>query len=117
VLPELSRRGVQVDAVTDQTSAHDPLNGYVPAGMTLAEAEELRRRDPKSYVEQSMQSMARHVEAMLRLKRAGAITFDYGNNIRKMAFDTGVLDGDYILSAEAFNQYGVSGPGRQESSD
>jgi len=92
VLPELLSRGVEIDVVTDQTSAHDPLNGYVPAGVTLAEAEELRRTDPKSYVERSMQSMARHVEAMLALKRNGAVTFDYGNNIRKMAFDTGVKD-------------------------
>ena len=92
VLPELLRRDVEVDVVTDQTSAHDPLNGYVPSGITLEEAEELRRTDPKSYVEQSMQSMARHVEAMLALKRAGAVTFDYGNNIRKMAFDSGVED-------------------------
>src|SRR5436305_951892 len=92
VLPEIARRGVRVDAVTDQTSAHDPLNGYVPAGLGLEEAEELRQRDPRGYVERSMQSMARHVEAMLALKRAGAVTFDYGNNIRKQAFDAGVRD-------------------------
>ena len=89
VLPELVKRGVKVDAVTDQTSAHDPLNGYVPAGLNLDEAAELRERDPAAYVEQSMQSMARHVEAMLALKRAGAVAFDYGNNIRKQAFDAG----------------------------
>ncbi|MDQ5836267.1 MAG: urocanate hydratase [Acidobacteriota bacterium] len=92
VLPEIARRGLKVDAVTDQTSAHDPLNGYVPAGLQLEEAEELRRRDPAAYVERSMQSMARHVEAMLALKRAGAVAFDYGNNIRKQAFDAGVRD-------------------------
>src|SRR5919199_2613903 len=92
VLPEIVRRGVRVDAVTDQTSAHDPLNGYVPAGLTLEEAEELRRTDPKAYVERSMQSMARHVEAMLALQRAGAVAFDYGNNIRKQAFDAGLSD-------------------------
>ena len=92
VLPELVRRGVKVDAVTDQTSAHDPLNGYVPAGMSLEEADELRRSDPKGYVERSAQSMARHVEAMLALQRAGAVAFDYGNNIRKQAFDAGVSD-------------------------
>ena len=92
VLPELVRRGVQVDAVTDQTSAHDPLNGYVPAGMTLDEAAELREADAKTYVEKSMESMARHVEAMLELKRAGAVAFDYGNNIRKQAFDAGCKD-------------------------
>ena len=92
VLPEIVRRGVNVDAVTDQTSAHDPLNGYVPAGVSLEEAEELRRTDPRVYVERSMESMARHVEAMLALKRAGAVAFDYGNNIRKQALDAGVAD-------------------------
>ncbi|HEX8709270.1 MAG TPA: urocanate hydratase [Pyrinomonadaceae bacterium] len=92
VLPELLRRGVRVDALTDQTSAHDPLNGYVPAGLNLEEADGLRRTDPGGYVERSMQSMARHVEAMLELKRAGAVTFDYGNNIRKQAFDAGCAD-------------------------
>jgi urocanate hydratase len=92
VLPEIVRRGVKVDAVTDQTSAHDPLNGYVPAGLSLEEAEELRREDPKAYVERSTQSMTRHVEAMLALKRAGAVAFDYGNNIRKQAFDAGVRE-------------------------
>jgi urocanate hydratase len=92
VLPELVRRGVSIDAVTDQTSAHDPLNGYVPAGLTLEEAEELRRADARGYVERSMQSMARHVEAMLALKRAGAVAFDYGNNIRKQALDAGCSD-------------------------
>jgi urocanate hydratase len=92
VLPEIVRRGVSVDAVTDQTSAHDPLNGYVPVGVTLEEAAELRCRDARAYVERSMQSMARHVEAMLALRRAGAIVFDYGNNIRKQAFDAGCKD-------------------------
>src|SRR6266480_204374 len=70
VLPEIVRRGVKVDAVTDQTSAHDPLNGYVPSGLTLEEAQELRQNDPARYVERSMQSMALHVEAMLELKHA-----------------------------------------------
>jgi urocanate hydratase len=92
VLPEIVRRGTRIDAVTDQTSAHDPLNGYVPAGLSLEEATELRRTDPTGYVERSMESMAIHVEAMLALKRNGAIVFDYGNNIRKMAFDAGCKD-------------------------
>jgi urocanate hydratase len=92
LLPEIVRRGVKVDVVTDQTSAHDPLNGYVPAGLTLEDAAELRRGDPHAYTECAMESMAVHVEAMLALKRAGAIAFDYGNNIRKMAFDAGVKD-------------------------
>ncbi len=92
VLPELVRRGVVIDAVTDQTSAHDPLNGYVPAGLNLEEAKELRQRDARGYIERSMQSIARHVEAMLALKKAGAIAFDYGNNIRKQALDAGCAD-------------------------
>jgi urocanate hydratase len=92
VLPEIVRRGVKVDAVTDQTSAHDPLNGYVPAGLTLEEADELRRIDPSAYSDRALESIAIHVEAMLALQRNGAIAFDYGNNIRKMAFDAGVSD-------------------------
>jgi urocanate hydratase len=92
VLPEIVRRGVRVDAVTDQTSAHDPLGGYVPAGLSLEAAEELRRTDARGYVARSTESMARHVEAMLALKRAGAIAFDYGNNIRKFASDAGCAD-------------------------
>ncbi|HEY9284361.1 MAG TPA: urocanate hydratase [Pyrinomonadaceae bacterium] len=92
VLPELVRRGVRVDAVTDQTSAHDPLNGYVPEGLTLEEADELRRADARGYAERSKQSMARHVEAMLALKRAGAVAFDYGNNIRAFAREAGCAD-------------------------
>ena len=92
VLPELIRRGVRVDAVTDQTSAHDPLNGYVPAGLTLEEAEELRRSDPRGYVGRSTESMARHVEAMLALQAAGAVAFDYGNNIRAFAREAGCQD-------------------------
>ena len=90
VLPELVRRGVVPDVLTDQTSAHDALNGYVPGGMTLADAGRLREREPKTYVERSMQSMARHVEAMLALKASGAVTFDYGNNIRAQAVQAGV---------------------------
>ena len=91
-LPEIVRRGVKVEAVTDQTSAHDPLNGYVPAGLSLDEASELRKKDPAAYVKLSMDSMAVHVDAMLALKRAGAVAFDYGNNIRKQAFDAGCSD-------------------------
>jgi len=89
VLPEIVRRSVKVDIVTDQTSAHDPLNGYVPSGLSLAEADELRSSDPVAYVERSKAAMAVHVQAMLDLKRAGAIAFDYGNNIRKQALDAG----------------------------
>ncbi|HEY5552725.1 MAG TPA: urocanate hydratase [Opitutaceae bacterium] len=89
VLPEIVRRGVKVDIVTDQTSAHDPLHGYIPAGLSLAEAAALRKSDPKDYVARSTSSMAVHVDAMLDLQRAGASAFDYGNNIRKFAFDAG----------------------------
>ncbi len=89
LLPEIARRGVGVDLVTDQTSAHDPLNGYIPEGFSLPDAADLRRRDPKEYVRRSMDSMAKHVRAMLDLKGQGAIAFDYGNNIRRMAFDAG----------------------------
>jgi urocanate hydratase len=92
VLPEIVRRGVQVDVVTDQTSAHDPLNGYVPQGLTLTEAAELRKQDPEEYVRRSTASMVKHVDAMLALQRAGAVTFDYGNNIRRFAFDAGCAD-------------------------
>ena len=92
VLPELVRRGVTVDVVTDQTSAHDPLVGYIPAGLSIAAADELRQRDPADYVKRSKASMAVHVNAMLALQRAGAIAFDYGNNIRKMAQDAGCVD-------------------------
>ena len=90
VIPELAERGVVPDILTDQTSAHDPLNGYVPNGMTLADALELRQRDPKEYEERSLDSIARHVEGMLRLQKMGAVTFDYGNNIRTFAFQRGV---------------------------
>jgi urocanate hydratase len=90
VIPELAERGVVPDILTDQTSAHDPLNGYVPNGMPLAEALELRQRDPKVYQEKSLDAMARHVEGMLRLQKMGAVTFDYGNNIRTFAFQRGV---------------------------
>ncbi len=92
VLPEIIRRGIRVDALTDQTSAHDPLHGYVPAGLSLEAAAELRRTDPEAYLSRSRESMVRHVEAMLTLKRAGAVVFDYGNNIRKQAFDGGCRD-------------------------
>ena len=92
VLPEIVRRGVQVDVVTDQTSAHDPLNGYIPQGFTLEEAAELRRSDPAEYVRRATATMVVHVNAMLALQRAGAVTFDYGNNIRRFAFDAGCTD-------------------------
>ncbi len=92
VLPEIVRRGVEVDVVTDQTSAHDPLNGYVPQGLTLSQAADLRGRDPAEYVRRSTASMVVHVNAMLALQRAGAVAFDYGNNIRRFAFDAGCAD-------------------------
>jgi urocanate hydratase len=92
VLPELVRRGAVPDVVTDQTSAHDELNGYVPAGLSLAEAAALRESDPAAYVTRSMASMAAHCEAMVELMRRGAVTFDYGNNLRGQARDAGYAD-------------------------
>jgi urocanate hydratase len=92
VLPELARRGLVPDVLTDQTSAHDALDGYVPNGLSLAEARSLRRRDPDAYVSRALGAMADHVRAMLALKRRGAVTFDYGNNIRAQAEKAGVAD-------------------------
>lgn len=89
VYTELLLRNVIPDVVTDQTSAHDPLS-YVPAGMSLTAAYQLRESDPQKYIELSLKTMAKHVEAMLGLQKAGAITFDYGNNIRQRAYDQGV---------------------------
>jgi urocanate hydratase len=92
VLPELAQRGIVPDVLTDQTSAHDALNGYVPNGMSLDDALALRREQPDEYVKRSMEAMAAHVRAMLELKRMGAVTFDYGNNIRAQAKQQGVDD-------------------------
>jgi urocanate hydratase len=90
VLPELLRRGFIPDVLTDQTSAHDPLNGYVPNGMSLEEARHLRASDPEDYLARSFHAMGVHVEAMLALQKQGAVTFDYGNNIRTQATKAGV---------------------------
>ena len=90
VMPDLVRRGVVPDVLTDQTSAHDTLNGYIPAGLTLGEAAELRRRDPVDYVSRASESIATHVRALLALRDMGAVTFDYGNNLRTVAHDAGV---------------------------
>ena len=92
ILPELLKRGVRPDAVTDQTSAHDPLNGYLPAGWTLEKAAELRTSDPDQVVAAACESMAAHVRAMLEFQRMGIPTFDYGNNIRQVALEQGVED-------------------------
>ncbi|MCG9804541.1 urocanate hydratase [Staphylococcus argenteus] len=83
-------KGFKIDIITDQTSAHDPLNGYVPQGYSVAEAKELREKDPKKYVELSQASMAKHVELMLEFQKRGAVAFDYGNNIRQVAYNNGV---------------------------
>jgi len=90
--PEIVRRGIVPDLVTDQTSAHDALNGYIPAGMTLDEAIALRRKEPQTYIRRAMESMAVHVRAMLEFQRKGSIVFDYGNNIRAQAFEAGVKE-------------------------
>lgn len=90
IFPEFVERGIIPDVVTDQTSAHDPLNGYVPAGMSYEAALELRKSQPDEYIKLSMKSMAAHVQAMLDLQKAGSIVFDYGNNIRQQAKKEGV---------------------------
>jgi urocanate hydratase len=90
VLPRLVELNVVPDLLTDQTSAHDPLNGYLPAGLSLEEALELRRLDPQEYIKRSMSSIAKHVQAMLDLQKKGAVVFDYGNNIRTFAYQAGV---------------------------
>jgi urocanate hydratase len=92
VVPKIAASDLKIDVVTDQTSAHDPLFGYIPIGLTLDEAAILRTKRPEEYLERAGQSMATHVQAMLQLKRRGAVAFDYGNNIRKRAFDAGVKD-------------------------
>jgi urocanate hydratase len=90
VVPALVARGWVPDVLTDQTSAHDPLNGYVPAGLSLDDAARLREQHPEEYVARARSSIAEHVRGMLALQRAGAVAFDYGNNIRTEAFDAGV---------------------------
>lgn len=90
ILPEFVRRGITPDVVTDQTSAHDPLNGYIPRGYSVEEAAELRARDPEGYIRLAKESMGVHVQAMLDLMEKGAVVFDYGNNIRQQAKDVGV---------------------------
>jgi len=92
VLPALVARGVTPDVLTDQTSAHDALNGYIPNGMSLDDAVRLRAANPAEYIDRSMAAMAQHVRAMLALRSMGAVTFDYGNNIRAQAHKTGVTD-------------------------
>jgi urocanate hydratase len=92
VVPEIARRGVRVDVVTDQTSAHDPLGGYIPAGVSAEEAVVLRRDDPAGYVARARESMARHCEAIVGFMRAGAVAFDYGNNLRGQAREGGFGD-------------------------
>jgi urocanate hydratase len=92
VLPELLRRGIKPDAVTDQTSAHDPVNGYLPRGWSVGKWDQMRIENPALVAKEARQSMARHIEAMLEFHRAGIPTFDYGNNLRQVAFDEGVKD-------------------------
>ncbi|MDC2864495.1 urocanate hydratase [Bacillus sp. BP-3] len=90
ILPDLVKRGITPDLVTDQTSAHDPLNGYIPVGYSLEAAAVLRQEDPERYVQLSKESMKKHVEAILAMQKNGAIAFDYGNNIRQVAYDEGL---------------------------
>lgn len=90
VFTELVNRDITPDYVTDQTSAHDPLNGYVPEGLTMEEADKLRQDNPEEYIKRSKQSMVKHVQAMLDFQKKGSVVFDYGNNIRQVAFDEGL---------------------------
>ncbi len=92
VFPEILRRGVEVDVVTDQTSAHDPLNGYIPEGLDIQAAEALRAKDPETYISRAMASMVKHVSAMVGFQKAGSVVFDYGNNIRGQAQQAGYKD-------------------------
>ncbi|MCS7038503.1 MAG: urocanate hydratase [Caldilineales bacterium] len=92
VLPELVKRGVVPDVVTDQTSAHDPLYGYIPAGLSVEAAAELRQKDPAEYLRRSYDSMTRHVQAMLDWQAKGAVVFDYGNNLRQRAYENGLKE-------------------------
>jgi urocanate hydratase len=100
--PELARRGVRFDVVTDQTSAHDMLNGYIPAGLTSDQAATLRRTDPEMYTRRSYETLAAHMRALLEFQRAGAVLFDYGNNIRREAENAGVSDFSYPGFVPAF---------------
>ncbi len=102
VHPEIGKRGIRPDVVTDQTSAHDMLQGYIPAGLSPSEAGVLRERDPKEYRRRASESVARHVQAMLELQKNGAILFDYGNNIRREAENAGVSDFSYPGFVPAF---------------
>jgi urocanate hydratase len=92
LIPELAQRGIVPDVLTDQTSAHDPIGGYVPNKMTLAQALELRQRDPQEYRKHAVAAIAEHVQGMLQLQKLGSVTFDYGNNIRTFAYEAGVKD-------------------------
>ena len=90
--PELVKRGITPDIVTDQTSAHDPLRGYYPAGLSLDEADQLRKNEPQEYVRRAKESMKVHVKAMIQMMEHGAVAFEYGNNIRQQAFDAGLKE-------------------------
>ncbi|MCS1351931.1 urocanate hydratase [Mechercharimyces sp. CAU 1602] len=92
ILPQMVRSGEIPDLVTDQTSAHDPLHGYLPVGLSLEEGKELRESKPEEYMRRAKESMAQHVQAMLAMQKQGAIAFDYGNNIRQVALDEGIED-------------------------
>jgi urocanate hydratase len=92
VVPELARRGEHFDLVTDQTAAHDPLNGYIPAGLSVEAAADLREQDSDEYLRRASESIARHVEGLLEYVRAGSYVFDYGNNLRGEALQAGVKE-------------------------
>jgi len=113
IYPELVRRGIIPDMVTDQTSAHDALNGYIPAGLSLQEADALRTRDPQGYIARSFESMVTHVRAMLQMQMRGAIVFDSGNNLRGQALAAGVMrhvDAGYEEAIACVQERGVKIP-------
>jgi len=92
ILPEIFRRGIVPDIVTDQTSAHDELNGYIPEALTMVEANRMRKKDPKGYIKRSFESMVKHCDAMLKFQKAGSVVFDYGNNLRGQAQTGGLVN-------------------------
>jgi urocanate hydratase len=99
IVPELARRGEHFDFVTDQTAAHDPLEGYVPVGLSVDEAAMLRSSDPDEYLRRASESIARHVEGLLEYVRAGSYVFDYGNNLRGEAHEAGVTEASHTRAS------------------
>ncbi len=117
VYPELVRRGIIPAMVTDQTSAHDALNGYIPASLSLQEADALRKHDPQEYIRRSQESMVAQVQAMLEMQKMGAIVFDYGNNLRGQAFNElvakGIVKAPIVIGRDHLDSGSVASPYRE----